>query len=79
MCIALHVLMGCRAALSNGTSLWSVADQSTSELMTDFYRELAVGKSKGEALQSAEIAVLKNPKYAHPFYWAPFILMGDWR
>ena len=60
-------------------SLWSVADQSTSTLMTDFYRELAVGKSKGEALQSAEIAVLKNPQYAHPFYWAPFILMGDWR
>ena len=60
-------------------SLWSVADQSTSELMTDFYRELAGGKSKGEALQSAEIQVLKNPKYAHPFYWAPFILMGDWR
>ncbi len=60
-------------------SLWSVADQSTSELMTSFYRELAAGKSKGQALQSAEIAVLKNPDYAHPFYWAPFILMGDWR
>jgi CHAT domain-containing protein len=60
-------------------SLWSVADDSTNTLMAAFYTALAGGKSKGEALQMAETTVMKNPKYNHPFYWAPFILMGDWR
>jgi CHAT domain-containing protein len=60
-------------------SLWSVGDESTKELMVEFYRQLAGGASKAEALQSAEIKLLKNPKYSRPLYWAPFILMGDWR
>jgi CHAT domain-containing protein len=60
-------------------SLWSVADDSTKELMMEFYRQLAAGKSKAASLQAAELKVMKNPKYSHPFYWAPFILMGDWR
>jgi CHAT domain-containing protein len=60
-------------------SLWSVADDSTRELMVEFYRELANGKSKAAALQAAQVNVMKNPKYSHPFHWAPFILMGDWR
>jgi CHAT domain-containing protein len=60
-------------------SLWSVGDESTKELMVEFYRQLAAGISKAEALQSAEIKLLKNPKYSRPLYWAPFILMGDWR
>jgi CHAT domain-containing protein len=60
-------------------SLWSVGDESTKELMVEFYRQLAAGVSKAEALQAAEIKVLKNPKYSRPLYWAPFVLMGDWR
>ena len=60
-------------------TLWSVSDESTKDLMVTFYQGLADGKTKGEALQAAEIKVLKNPKFNHPFYWAPFILMGDWR
>ena len=60
-------------------SLWSVADASTEELMVEFYRQLAAGQSKAAAFQSAEIKVMKDPRYHHPFYWAPFILMGDWR
>jgi CHAT domain-containing protein len=60
-------------------SLWSVGDESTKELMVEFYRQLAAGQSKAAALQSAEIKLLKNPKFARPLYWAPFILMGDWR
>jgi CHAT domain-containing protein len=60
-------------------SLWSVGDESTKELMVEFYRQLAGGKSKAEALQGAEIKMLKNPKYSRPLYWAPFVLMGDWR
>ncbi|HEV2806145.1 MAG TPA: CHAT domain-containing protein [Chthoniobacterales bacterium] len=60
-------------------SLWSVGDESTKELMVEFYKELAGGASKSEALQKAEIKLLKNPKYSRPLYWAPFVLMGDWR
>src|ERR1051326_946271 len=60
-------------------SLWSVGDESTKELMMEFYRQLANGASKAAALQAAEIKLLKNPKYARPLYWAPFVLMGDWR
>jgi len=60
-------------------SLWSVGDESTKELMVEFYRQLATGMSKAEALQRAEIKLLKNPKFSRPLYWAPFVLMGDWR
>jgi MFS family permease len=60
-------------------SLWSVGDESTKELMVEFYRQLAAGQSKAAALQVAEIKLLKNPKFARPLYWAPFVLMGDWR
>jgi CHAT domain-containing protein len=60
-------------------SLWSVGDESTKELMVEFYSRLAAGASKAEALQAAEIKLLKNPKFSRPLYWAPFVLMGDWR
>ena len=60
-------------------SLWSVGDESTKEFMVEFYRQLAAGQSKATALQSAELKLMKNPKFARPLYWAPFILMGDWR
>ena len=60
-------------------SLWSVGDESTKELMVEFYRQLAAGHSKAEALQSAEVKLLRNPKFSRPLYWAPFVLMGDWR
>lgn len=60
-------------------SLWSVSDASTEVLMVEFYRQLLAGQSKGAALRAAQLKVMKNPQYKHPFYWAPFILMGDWR
>jgi CHAT domain-containing protein len=60
-------------------SLWSVGDESTKELMVEFYRQLATGQSKAAALQSAEIKLLKSSKFSRPLYWAPFVLMGDWR
>ena len=60
-------------------SLWSVGDDSTKELMVEFYRQLAAGQTKAEALQSAEVKLLKSQKFARPLYWAPFVLMGDWR
>ena len=60
-------------------SQWSVDDAATAQLMTGFYTRLKAGKGKGEALQGAATAIRHKPGYRHPYYWAPFILMGDWR
>jgi CHAT domain-containing protein len=60
-------------------SLWSVFDDSTGVLMIEFYNRLKEGKSKSEAIRAAQLKLLEDPRYSHPFYWAPFILMGDWR
>jgi CHAT domain-containing protein/Tfp pilus assembly protein PilF len=56
-------------------SLWDVSDVSTSDLMERFYFYLR-DNNKAEALRLAQIDIMK--KYNHPFFWAPFILTGDW-
>ena len=60
-------------------SLWAVNDESTSLLMTEFYKALRAGDDKAEALRKAQMAVRADPKFAHPYYWAGFVLFGDWR
>jgi CHAT domain-containing protein/predicted negative regulator of RcsB-dependent stress response len=61
-------------------SLWTVADQSTSRLMTEFYRKRQSSKlTKAEALQTVQRTLLKDSNYSHPHYWSPFILIGNWR
>ena len=69
-----------------GVSLWSVADKSTAELMTDFYKRLLAtkpasssGVSASAAMRDAQLAMIAGKKYSAPFYWAPFVLVGDWR
>ena len=66
---------GVRSALA---SLWSVQDESTVELVTQFYRNLLQSDmSKAEALAKAQRTLIDGD-YAHPAYWAPFILIGNW-
>lgn len=62
-------------------SLWNVNDQSTAILMEDFYRNLILGKDKDEALRLAQLKLMgyKGGKYQHPFYWAPFVLLGNYK
>jgi CHAT domain-containing protein len=61
-------------------SLWSVSDISTATLMGEFYKNLVKENLyKTDALRKAQLTLLKDEKYAHPFYWAPFVLVGDWR
>jgi CHAT domain-containing protein/tetratricopeptide (TPR) repeat protein len=65
-----------------GVTLWSVADNSTAELMTDFYRRLLGSGSTTPAtgsMREAQLAMIANKKYGKPFYWAPFVLVGEWR
>lgn len=60
-------------------SLWKVSDDSTRALMVEAYKGIKAGKSKSSAFQEAQLKLLKDPKYAHPFYWSPFVVFGDWR
>ena len=64
-----------------GVSLWSVADKSTADLMTDFYQRLlstSAPTTSSGALRGAQLAMISGKKYSAPFYWAPFVLVGDW-
>ena len=70
------VRAGARSTLA---TLWSVNDRATAELMGDFYRELAERHlPKAEAIRQAQLKLLNNPWYRHPFYWAPYVLLGNW-
>ena len=60
-------------------SLWPVSDRVTRETMTAFYTGLKDGLGRGEALRQAQLAMLKRKDRQHPFYWASFILGGEWR
>ncbi len=75
------VRAGARSTLA---TLWTVDDVSTTRLMVEFYQELAQsGVNKAEALRAAQLKLLHpegdNLKTRHPFYWAPFILVGNWQ
>jgi CHAT domain-containing protein len=55
-----------------------VADASTAQFMTLFYQALQQpGADKGSAMQQAQLELMKA--YPHPYYWAPFQLLGDWQ
>ncbi len=79
-------------ARSVAASLWRVADLSTSELMIRFYRHLRDGKTKDEALQAAQLELIRGPieivdddgnpvehDFSAPYHWAAFQLIGDWQ
>jgi CHAT domain-containing protein len=109
--LATHVLQ--KGAKSVLATLWKVADDSTAQLMQDFYRQRAQDKppSRARALRVAQLALIRgqsvaqvnqetargasradapkdatagvaptdpNRPYAHPYYWAPFVLSGSW-
>ena len=57
-------------------TLWSVEDRATAHLMINFYRELNAGRSESAALAEAQRAALRDPRTAHPFYWAGFVMNG---
>ncbi len=59
-------------------SLWPISDEAASQLMTSFYTNMTQQLGKAEALRQAQLQLLHNPKMSHPFYWSPFILVGNW-
>jgi CHAT domain-containing protein/Tfp pilus assembly protein PilF len=72
-----------RAFLYAGTpsvvvSLWKVADISTAELMIRLHRRLKEGtQGKAEALRKAQLELIREGRFAHPYHWAPFVLVGS--
>ncbi len=71
-------------AASLALSLWAVEDRSTAALMASFYRKLAAGQPKGQALRSAQLEFIdghaaldgSHLPTTHPYFWAPFFLVG---
>jgi CHAT domain-containing protein/tetratricopeptide (TPR) repeat protein len=73
-------------------SLWRVNDDSTADLMARFYTHLKAGRSKDEALRAAQIDFIRRKSsssggqpgprpgdWSHPYHWAGFSIVGDWR
>ncbi len=58
-------------------SLWQISDEATRDLMIGFYKKLIVHEGRVAAMRSVQLAWLKGPR-SHPFYWAPFVVTGDW-
>ncbi|MEM7062095.1 MAG: CHAT domain-containing protein [Cyanobacteria bacterium P01_B01_bin.77] len=71
------VRAGVRSAIA---SLWVVDDAATADLITRFYHHLLdPDLSKAEALRAAQLEIIQaNGDFQHPFYWAPFVLIGNW-
>ncbi|NEQ75465.1 MAG: CHAT domain-containing protein [Okeania sp. SIO2C9] len=61
-------------------SLWSVADNSTSKLMQNYYRKiLETGKNPVEAMRETQLEMLSSENWKAPYYWAPFVVQGEWK
>lgn len=69
-------------ARSTIATLWGANDEATANLMGKFYKNLAddTFKTKSSALRKAQLDLLaeENSQYRHPYYWAPFVLIGNW-
>jgi CHAT domain-containing protein/Tfp pilus assembly protein PilF len=67
---------GARSALA---TLWNINDEASVDLVVDFYRGLKDPSiSRAVALQHAQIKMLENPRYEHPGFWSPFLLINNW-
>mgnify|MGYP001825070786 CR=1 FL=1 len=70
------VKAGARSAVA---TLWYINDQASSLLISDFYKNLKEPDvSKAVALQRAQLSLLEDPRFHHPSYWGPFLLIGNW-
>jgi CHAT domain-containing protein len=71
------VKAGARSAFA---TLWFVNDAASTQLVGDFYTELIAHPQlgKAQALQAAQRKLLAQPRYQHPCYWAPYLIIGNW-
>jgi CHAT domain-containing protein len=72
----ISVKAGARSTLG---TLWSINDATTALLMGQFYEDLAQANvTKAEALRLAQVSLLRDPQYSHPYFWASYVLVGNW-
>src|SRR5262249_14287710 len=61
-------------------SLWKVDDESTAALMEQFYRRMLNDRmSPAAALREAQVAIWRQPQWRAPYYWAAFVMQGEWK
>ena len=74
------VQAGARSTLA---TLWAVADESTTQLVGEFYRQLQKSQTtkanKAQVLRQAQLSLIKDKKFNHPYFWSPFVLIGNWQ
>jgi CHAT domain-containing protein len=68
------LVAGCPSTI---VSQWKVDEAATMPLMLALHRELLAGATRADALRRAVMELRKDERYRHPFYWAPFMLVGD--
>lgn len=67
---------GARSVLG---SLWSISDEAAYEIVVHFYEALDLdGVTKAEALRRAQASVRADPRFEHPYYWSPFLMINNW-
>lgn len=70
------VKAGARSAVA---TLWFINDQAAADLVAKFYRQLKQKSiSKAQALKNAQTHLIQNTPYEHPYFWSPFLLIGNW-
>lgn len=64
-----------------GVNLWSVEDRASAELMVRFYRQMLGPRrmSAAAALRAAQVEMWRNKRWSQPYYWAAFVLQGEWK
>ncbi len=67
---------GARSAVA---TLWLINDQAASDLVAEFYHQLKeTNASKAQALRNAQVHLINDTAYQHPYFWSPFLLIGNW-
>lgn len=70
------VRSGARSTLG---ALWPLADDATAAFMSHFYEALAIpGTTRAQAVREAQLALMRDRRFSDPFFWAPFVLVGNW-
>ncbi len=64
---------GAQSVLS---TLWSISDEGTQHFMQQFYRRYLDGASPQQALRDTQMEFINSDKWKHPFFWAPFVMVG---
>jgi len=59
-------------------SLWPVSDEATKDLMAGYYEQLLKGQGRAAGLRAVQLRMLKDSRRSHPFYWASFLVAGQW-